>query len=171
MDQTKITNTRSVILAIYPHMKTIGYAVMDSPTSVKKSGYRYVSAYDAKSYLRYIASLVHLYEPDLIILEDEKSRKQFRGAYMQQLFWDIEEVITQLGVTKIHYSRNDIRKRFGKIDKQEIAEYIVTYFTWSDDRIPKPRVSTDGSESPSMSEFDALSLCITHYSHARFKTP
>ncbi len=171
MRQTKITNTKSVILAIYPHMKTIGYAVMDSPTSVKKSGYRYISAHDKQPYLGYVAALIKLYDPNLIILEDEKSRKQFRAKYMQQLFWDIEEVITQLSITKIHYSRVDIRNQFGPMDKMEIARQIAEIFPRYINRIPKPRVSTDGPESPKMSEFDALSLCITHYSLARCKAP
>ncbi len=82
---------------------------------------------------------------------------------MQYIFRELEAIISQLGHRIAHYSRNNIREHFGSITKREVACNITERFPKYKDRLPRERVSTDGAESPAMSEFDALSLCITHF--------
>ena len=173
MRQVKIANPkRNAILAIYPHPKAIGFAIMDSPNSVQKSSCRYITAKARTSeYLKFISSLIKLYTPKYIIIEDEQSRSQHRLEPMQDIFNTIESMITTLDYPILHYSRNDIRKAFGEINKPEIAQKIIEVFPKFKDRLPKQRISTDGAESPAMSQFDALSLCITYFAHNQFKTP
>ena len=163
MSQTKITNKASAILAFYPRPKVLGFALMDSPTSVLESGYRYLSSKDVTSYVEFVSALVRYYQPALIILESEKSRRQHRGKHMLHTFKKIETMIVQLNHRITHYSRADIRSHFGRIDKHDIARKVAKQFPEYRDRVPKPRASFDGAESPKLSEFDSLSLGITHF--------
>ncbi len=157
----------STILAFYPHPKAIGFALMDSPTSIRMSGYRYISAKDIEPYLKLIESLVKFHKPALVILEEEKSRNRRRLKPMQSMFNDIEKRILKLNFPIVHYSRDDISKHFGGRKKPEIAQEISRLFSEFADRPPKERKSIDGSESPAMTEFDAVSLCMTHYKPTR----
>lgn len=160
MLQTKIANTRSAILAFYPRPTGIGFAVMDNPTSVRASGFRYINAQELTSYIEGIRALITYYQPTHIILESETSRRQHRGTKMLRVFEELEREIT---FPILHYSRRDIRRHFGEKDKHEIACMIAEQFPEYIDQIPKRRSSIDGAESPRISEFDALSLGITHF--------
>lgn len=164
MGQIKTTPpNEDAVLGIYPHPKAVGFAVMNSPTSIEASGRRFINAkYETLAYLKFITALIKLYKPKYVILEDEESRNKHRLTQMKDMFRQIEITIVQMNHSLIHYSRADIRRRFDDRNKPEIAEKISRIFPSYIDRLPKERVSTDGAESPTMSEFDALSLCLTH---------
>jgi hypothetical protein len=166
MEAPKIaSHKRNAILAIYPHPKAIGYAIMNSPASIQESGCRYITAKDrTPDYLRFIESLIRLNRPITVIIESEQSRNKHRLEYMQYIFRQVEIMEDRLNHSLTHHSRKEIRKCFGEKNKPEIAQAVARKFEDLQHKLPKQRVSTDGAESPSMSEFDALSLCITHFS-------
>lgn len=163
MEQTKTANQRSTVLAIYPNHKALGYAVMDMPTHVRSSNYRYITPKNRKLYIEYVANLIERYQPELILMESLKSRKQNRGKRMQDLFYRIEDVIAEVGCPIQYYSRKIIRDTFLGLDKSEIADIIIQRFPSYAERRPQTRAKPDGSESPAWSEFDALSMILTHF--------
>ena len=163
MSQTKIANKTSTILAFYPQPKALGFALMDSPNSIRLSGYRYISAKNISSYLKLIESLIKFHKPAFIILEEKKSRNRYRLKPMQSVFNELEKRISNINYPIIHYSRDDISNHFGGITKPEIAQAIAKVFPVYGDRLPRQRSSIDGAESPAICEFDSISLCMTHY--------
>lgn len=164
MLKTKTTNTKSVALAFYPHPRAIGFGVMDSPTHIVESGCRYISAKQNEAYISHIEDTIRLYNPAVIILEEEHSRNQHRLNHMKFIFEKIEQVVHQLGYPILYYSRKEISNVFGGLNKPEIAEALTDTFSDYKSRLPKKRKS-DEAESPRMSEFDALSLVYTHFHH------
>lgn len=165
MEQTKTANHGSTVLALYPHHKALGYAVMDTPTHVRSSNYRYLTPKNQDLYIDYVKNLIERYQPDLILLESVKSRKSNRGKRMQDMFYRIEEVITEKEFPLKHYSRKIITDTFFGLNKPEIADMIIQQFPSYAEKRPQTRAKHDGSESPAWSEFDALSLVITHFAH------
>lgn len=163
MEKTKTANQKSTVLALYPHHKALGYAVMDIPTDVRSSNYRYLTPKNPMHYIDYVSNLIERYQPDLILLESEKSRKSNRGTRMQEMFYRIEDVITKLNYPLKHYSRKVITDTFFGLNKPEIADMIIQQFPSYAEKRPQTRAKHDGSESPAWSEFDALSLVITHF--------
>ena len=168
MLKTKTTNRKSVALGIYPHPKAIGFALMDSPTTIKESGYCYSSAKNKESYVRHIANMIRLHKPTVIILEHKDSRNQHRLNQMKYIFEEIEKVVHQLDYPLVQYSRKKIRTVFGNANKPEIAEALSEKFTDYKSRLPKKR-QFDSAESTKMCEFDALSLVYTHFHHEQQK--
>ena len=127
----------SAVVAIYPHAKAIGYALMDSPTSVCISNYRYISVGNNAACMKYIASIIFLYKPACIVLESNKSRKQHRGTNVQEFFLELEQQLQKMNIPVYHYSREDIRTCFGASCKEEINHAITQQFPEYEDRKPK----------------------------------
>ncbi|MCR9171517.1 MAG: hypothetical protein NXI10_03430 [bacterium] len=164
MGKTKTANQRSTVLAIYPHYRALGYAAMDTPTHVKSSNYRYLSPKNPDAYLEYVKNLIQRFDPKLVLLEPAFSRNQSRGERMKKLFFQIEELINELGYPIQHYSRKVISGSFFGLNKPGIADVIIKQFPYYASRRPRERSSFDGSETPAWCEFDALSMVITHFS-------
>ena len=163
MAQTKTANTKSTVLALYPNARAIGYAVMDTPVRVKSSNYRYLSPKDPEAYLEYIAYIIRRFDPQVILIESEVTRNQSRGKRMQKLFYKIEGLIEEMGYPIQHYSRKNIADTFNGLNKPDIADVIIQQFPTYAHKRPPERMSTDGGESPAWSEFDALSMVMTHF--------
>ena len=161
--QTKTTNTKSAVLAFYQHYKALGFAVMDSPTHILESGYRYIRSKDAEQYVSLIEAIILRFHPAVVILEDPHSRNKHRWGRMKEIFAICEAHIHDMKYPLVHYDRQIINRTFGKGTKPDIADAIAEAFPEYLSRVPKRR-RFDESESPKMTEFDAISLCTTHYS-------
>lgn len=162
MSKTKTTDQWPVVLAIYPHKRAIGYAVMNSPTSVIMCKCRYMNLRNATSANSFISTLIDLYAPDLIVLESEESRKQYRGDRLLEFFSKLEKHIATLDIP-IHYvSRKDIRITLSVTDKNEMNDTLVERFPRLADNKPRQRI-WDSGEPESQCAFDALSLACIWY--------
>lgn len=166
MSKTKTTDTKSAALALYPTPKAIGFAVMDTPEYICKSGYCYCLVTERRRYLRNIISFVLLHKPRVVILEEKMSRDQHRLPVMQSIFDDLETLIVKNNIKIKHYSRAAISSVFEGQNKPEIAESIAIRFPGYIQKLPRKRMD-DETESPKMSEFDALSLALTHFHHTQ----
>ena len=172
MRNIKTAKQKPAILVFYPHYKAIGFAVMDSSSSISKSGYRYILAKkEADRYIHFMVSLIKFYNPTLIILEDEQSRNQHRGSDVLSIFKEVERIIGTMRCPIQHYLRKDIVDHFGGDTKEQIAQHISEIFTDYRTRLPKKRATFDGAESPALCEFDAISFGLTHFSQLETKTP
>lgn len=163
MNKTKTTSKEPVVLAIYPHKRALGYAVMNSPTSMITCKHRYVNLRNATSGTSFIATLVDLYEPDLIVLESKASREQYRGERLLKFFSNLEKHIVTLARPIHHVSRKEIRMTLSVSDKNEMNDALIERFPRLAEHKPRQRAVCDSGEPESQCAFDALSLALTFY--------
>ncbi|GAB5417019.1 MAG: hypothetical protein Crog4KO_18860 [Crocinitomicaceae bacterium] len=163
MAQTKTANKKSTVLALYLNARAVGYAAMDIPAEIKSSNYRYLTPNDPEAYLEYIAYMIRRFDPKVVLIEPESSRNQSRGKRMRDLFYKIETLIDELEYPIQYYSRRMISDTFNGLNKMEIVDEIIQQFPSYAYKRPPNRANYDGGESPAWSEFDAISMVMTHF--------
>ena len=159
------------ILAIDRFVSGLGFVVLEGPESLISWGLKSIAREKPVAPLRIVDSLIELYDPNMIIVEDCRMKGCRLGEQAKDL---IEEVAVLASARRIKCQRcarqsaDKVFSRHQAHGKQQIAVELAEWFPELARHLPRPR-KPSVSEDPRMSIFDALALAVVHYEKRRFR--
>ena len=155
-----------LVLAIYPTTRGIAFALMKSPLAAIDWGIKGAYGRDKNAaFLRKVAGLLDVNQPDVVVLEDPTSPRLRRSARIGRLTRAIER-LAEDQVTDVHrYSRAAVQECFGQFGartRYEVAVTIATRVPAFERFLPPPR-KLWMSEDARMGIFRAAALALTYY--------
>ena len=116
------------VLALYPNQLGFGYALMENALTLKDYQIVVSRPMSNKYLLKRIRELIKFYEPEIVILEDIKTKRTIKSKRVQEL---MESILSYAVTNKIPfalYTREQIREvflNFKAKSKFEIASTIA----------------------------------------------
>lgn len=153
----------SVILALYPNARGLGYACIEMPQRLLDYGVITVRPKSTEKLLPRIQKFIDFFQPRIVVIREDDGRR-YKLNRLKKVVSAIESVAVERNITVHHYSREDIKQvfaQFGNTTKYEIALKIVEWFPELTHKTPKLRKAWM-DEDYNMGIFDALSLAIAH---------
>src|ERR1700730_6335142 len=155
-----------LVLAIYPATRGIAFALMKSPLAASDWGIKGAYGRDKNAaFLRKVAGLLDVNQPDVVVLEDPTSARLRRSTRIGRLTRSIER-LAEDQVTDVHrYSRAAVQECFGQFGartRYEVAVTIATRVPAFERFLPPPR-KLWMSEDARMGIFRAAALALTYY--------
>lgn len=152
------------ILSLYPNARGIGYACVELPQNLKETGIISIRAISNEKILERITKFIDFFNPKVIVLRDygQGSSRQERRSI--ELIETLTAYARQVKLSVHLYSREQIKDVFEQFDastKYQIALKLISWFPHLQSHAPRIRKPWM-AESYHMSEFDALSLAVTH---------
>lgn len=159
--------TRSVLLALYPNMSGLGYALFEGDLRAVDWGIKTARQRKHETTVNNARALLHAFSPAHIILPArtlvvEGSRR------LQKVSLDIAGISHPFGSHVHWYSRADIKacfSRYGAESKDAIVSVIARLLPEFEQHVP-PKRRIWMSEDYRMGVFDAVALAMTHYATA-----
>ncbi len=154
------------VLAIDPCTRGFGFAVLEGPDRLIDWGVKETKTDKKRRSLKFIAELVDLYQPSVVVVEDYKAKGSRRCRRVGKLIDDITKLALNRELKVRRFSRLKVKHGFadsGTKTKYEIAIAITKRFPELAPRLPRVRKPWM-SEDYRMSIFDAmgLGLCFFH---------
>ena len=151
------------VLAIDPHRKGFGYAIVEAPDELIDWGNKEVTGGKNWSTLLQIHELIEEYQPSLLLVED--TADSHRCERIREL---IDRIVVQAvseGVRTCKISQTMVRKAFATVGcatKEEIARTLARYRSELARSLPASRKPWT-SEDPRMSIFDSVAMTFTYF--------
>ena len=153
------------VFAIDPTTGGFGFVVFDSSDHLIDWGVAHVGKHDknAKCLAR-VATLMHRYEPSVLVVEDPTPGASRRSPRVQRLIKAVIELAAKYGTRTRCLTRRAIRNHFLKVGvttKVPIAAAIASRLPELTPHLP-PKRKMWMSEDDRMAIFDAASLALTY---------
>lgn len=149
-------------LAVYPQSRALAFVVLDSPCTLAHWG-RYATRVDkARRALRAIKSLIRIFRPASLVLEDVNDPDSRRCKRVHQLLRRASAKAASSELHVEHVTRAQVSCAFRGRDvanKDDRAALLAQFFPKLLDRVP-PRRELWMSEGENMGIFDALALLV-----------
>lgn len=156
---------RRIVLAIAPTTKGFGYAVFEDMLYPIDWGIKTVLKPINKNSLEQVRIMLHIFNPDVVVLEDYAGKGSRRCKRIERLIDRIAQLASQKQVKIRRYSRSQIQdcfKAYRAGTKHQIASAIVAQFPEFAQYLPRKRKIWQSAQY-SMVLFDALSLGFTYH--------
>jgi len=154
------------VLAIDPTTSGFAYAIFEGPGFLLDWGLTQVRPEQKNALcLERIDALVARYLPDVVVLEAYDGKGSHRRRRVRSLIRSIQRLAVKRGARKRAFSRAEIRKAFGSLDKttkHPIATEIAHRYPQLGWHLPGVRKFYE-SEDERMSIFDAAALAVTYF--------
>ncbi|MBS1619280.1 MAG: hypothetical protein JST76_12220 [Bacteroidetes bacterium] len=150
----------SVVLALYPNTRGLGYACLDMPERLLDFGVITVRPACNAIVMRRIRRFVDYYQPEILLVRDVAPS----NPRVCRLVSEIEEHAKAEGLSVERLSRHQVREVFRIFNaktKYEISRQILEWFPELEGHAPKVRKSYM-DEDYTMGIFDALALASAH---------
>ena len=150
----------SVVLALYPNARGLGYACVELPQRLLDWGIVTVKPASNERVMERVGRYLEHYAPEVVFVRDP-ARPDSR---VSALVGEIEENARARGLEVHRYSREQVREAFalqGARTKHEISRKVAGWFPELDAYIPRLR-KPYMDEDYRMGVFDALSLLSAH---------
>lgn len=154
----------ALILAVYPNVNGLGYAVFEKPLGPVDWGMKTARKRKNVTMLRHAAWLMRLFSPAAMILP-VRTNVMAGSRRLQKIAAEIEKLSTSCGTTVHWYSRSDIKAAFAQYGaelKDAIARAIAGLLPEFEQHVPPVR-KIWMSEDYRMGLFDAVALAMTYY--------
>lgn len=153
-----------LVLALYPTPRGLGYALMEGPRHLVDWGYAQIRWHRKAKTLQKLRSLIDLYQPKLLILEDTYHGAFRRSHRLKALILSLTESAVHWGVAVRHYNLDHTLEVFRQRSKQARAKAIAEAFPELKSSIPPKRLAWE-KEHPAMQVFEAATLALTYFYH------
>lgn len=153
-----------LVLAVSPSVYGFGFALFEGARSPIDWGVRYIKSRAHRENLTKVRSLMNWYDPDVLVIEDEK-RSFRRSQRIHLLLRDIARLGARDGIEICRLSRRDVAEcfgRFGGVKKRDIALTIVQALPDLKGSLP-PRRRPWQPEHPRERLFEAVALALTYF--------
>jgi len=157
------------VLAVDPSTRGFGFAILEGPDRSIDWGVKETKVNKKRRSLRFIAELIHRYQPSVLVVEDYTGKGSRRCRRVRELIEDISKLAVQQKIKVRNFSRLKVKQAFsesGTSNKYEIAIAIAKRFPELAPRLPRFRKPWM-SEDYRMSIFDAVALAITFFEKRR----
>src|SRR5262245_10492483 len=155
------------VLAVDPSTRGFGFAILEGPDRLIDWGVKETKVDKKRRSLRFIAELIHRYQPSVIVVEDYTRKGSRRCGRVSELINDISKLAVKRKVKVRKVSRLKVKQALsesGASNKYEIAIAIAKRFPELAPRLPRFRKPWM-SEDYRMSIFDALGFGLTFFLH------
>lgn len=153
----------SVVLALYPNARGLGYACIELPQRLLEYGVITVRPNSQEKLLTRIQKFLDFFQPKIIVIRED-SQRRYKVNRLKKIVSSVEAFAVERNITVHQYSREAVKEvfaQFGTTTKYEIAMKIVEWFPELNHRTPKLRKAWM-DEDYNMGIFDAISLAVTH---------
>lgn len=151
-----------MVLSLDPASRGLGFTIFDAPQSLLDWGYSDIRFNKKHRILNKVRSLIDLYNPDLIVLEDAHVKSARRSQRIRNLLRDITELALKNDIPVRHYSVRRMHDIFSVKNKaalsQQIAEFLPELSPYTPP-LRKPWMT----QNPHHHLFTAASLALTYY--------
>src|SRR5262249_9514985 len=157
------------VLAVDPSTRGFGFAILEGPDRLIDWGVKETKVDKKRRSLRFIAELIHRYQPNVLVVEDYTGKGSRRCRRVRKLIKEISRLAVQRKIKVRNFSRLKVKQAFsesGTPNKCEIAIAIAKHFPELAPRLPRFRKPWM-SEDYRMSIFDAVGFALTVF---RFRT-
>lgn len=158
----KKTTNKKLILSVHPTAKGLGFSVFDSPQNLIDWGYSDIRINKRERTLKRLKSLIDLYQPDTIVLEDTRTPSFRRLSRIKKVITAITTTAIKQGIPVYHYSQEQIHQAFGRKNKDDRAKNITEVLPELAPSLPPKRRLWD-RQHPQMQMFDAVALALTYF--------
>jgi hypothetical protein len=153
---------RQPVLAIHPTRRGLGFCVFDTPENLLDWGYSNIRFNKNARTLGKLKSLIDLYQPEYLIVEDINVESSKRKPRLKKLITTLTKAAIGFGVAVHHYSPEQIGQVFDSKNKQKRAESIAKVLPELAPYLPPKRRLWE-SEHAQMQVFEAVSLALTYF--------
>jgi len=153
----------SLILALYPNSRGLGFACVEMPSRLVEFGIVTVRPVNNERIRGRIEKFIGFFKPEIVVIRDSETGTP-RDRRIALLIEDVKKLGQATGVPVYSYSRQqvkDVFEVFGEKTKYGIAHKIIKWFPELEDHAPRIRRPWM-DEDYYMGIFDALALAITH---------
>jgi hypothetical protein len=153
------------ILAVHPTIRGFGYVVFERKEQLIDWGLKVAMDDINVRCLRLIEDLINRYTPDLIVIEDRKTKSSRRRRRVKQLLARIVKLSAKRKIECKHISRLAVREtfaQFGSRTKHQIASTIAMQRPELAPLLPRLRKPWM-PEDIKMSIFEAAASALTYY--------
>jgi Holliday junction resolvasome RuvABC endonuclease subunit len=160
--------TNASAMAIYPMTRGYGFVLFESAGAGADWGARFIEGNRKTRNGRTVAhvgSLLDRYQPDVLVLEDYRTKEARRSDRLKNLHRAIVHAAQTRAIETVLIKPREVRAAFrsvGATTTYEIAQAVARQFPPLSHRIPAKRRTWD-AESPTMAMFRAAALAITFY--------
>lgn len=157
-------NGHTIILALYPNAKGLGYVCLEQSQKIVDSGIVTTRLLGTEKLLLRIRKFIEFYTPTVVVLRSLDMSDLSRSQKAKMLIEGMHQQAEHLQIPLYTYNRQQIRdvfEQFGAQNKNEIAQKIIEWFPQLTSYAPKIRKAWM-DESYYMGVFDAVALAITH---------
>jgi hypothetical protein len=158
-----------LVLAIYPITRGVAFVLMKSPLAPIDWGIKGAAGRDKNAFfLKTVATLIDLHQPDVILLEDPTSPRLRRAPRIERLTRAVESLAKDQQIDVHRYNRPAVQQcfaQFGARTRYEIAVTIATRVPAFERFLP-PKRKLWMSEDARMGIFQAAALALTYYATA-----
>jgi hypothetical protein len=154
----------AVVLAVYPNVSGLGYAVFEAQLSPIDWGIKTARKCKHVTLMRHAAWLMRQFSPAAILLPARTAVME-GSRRLQDIAVEIEQLAENCGTAVHWYSRADIKScfsHFGAESKDAIVGVIATLLPEFQQHVP-PMRKIWMSEDYRMGIFDAVALAMTYY--------
>jgi hypothetical protein len=163
-----------IVLAIYPITRGVAFVLMKSPLAPIDWGVKSTPGRDKNArFLKTVAALIDLHQPDVILLEDPTSPRLCRAPRIERLTRAIESLARDQQIDVHRYARHAVQQsfaQFGARTRYEIAVTIATRIPAFERFLP-PRRKLWMSEDARMGVFRSAALALTYYNFSAVSCP
>ncbi len=158
------------VLAIYPGIRGVAYAVLEGPQSLIDWGLRRVTVTGSDKNdkaLTHISQLMEQFRPSFLAIESLKRSR--RNARLQDLLLEAVVIAAKRRIRLRAVTRTQAQEALSPnaaITKYQMAHLIAGHFPELVPRLPRFR-KTWMREDPRMDLFDAVALALAFYSRVR----
>lgn len=159
---TKRHVTRRRVLAIDPTYRGFGYVILEGADRLVDWGVCEVRTDKSRVILEKIATLVRMFDPDVLVVEDVSHHQCKRRDSARMLVNAIVAMARRLGTMVQCVPAVMVRalyREHGAMNKDAVARLIVLEFPESERLLPRPR-KIWMPESPQMAVFDAMAFAL-----------
>lgn len=156
------TQHAQLVLALYPSSNGVGFCVFDTPSNLIDWGYSDIRWNKKVRTLQKLKSLIDLYQPGVLVLEDTEATSCRRGRRIKTLTRSLTRAAVGWNVPVLHYSAEQVNNAFNAKSKDARASSIIKVLPELNPYLPKKRSLWD-SPHPQMQMFDAVSLALTYF--------
>jgi len=158
------------ILAIDPHSRGFGYAVLEGTDRLVDWGLKAARHHPNAQSLARILDLIAIYRPDTIAIEDHSAKSSRRRERVKKLLNEVAALCRENKIAVRRVSRGRVQKIFslcGKLTDHDLAIALTTRFPELAIDLP-PKRKPWMSPNPRMSIFGAVALALAR-ANARTK--
>jgi Holliday junction resolvasome RuvABC endonuclease subunit len=159
-----MTPENTIILALYPNARGLGYACIAMPQHLIEYGVVTISPVSNSKTLKRIEKFIDFLKPKIVLLKDPTIINTFKGARIKMLVEAIKTLSGEKALPIYQYSRDQVRdtfEQFGAVTKYQISQKILSWYPDLERVAPKIQKSWM-NEDYYMGIFDALALAVTH---------
>lgn len=153
------------VLALDPVSRGFGFVVFEGPKRLVDWGVIHVRQDKQLRCLAFVSRLLDRYAPDVLVLENHKSRSSRRCRRVRQLLRAIQLLASAQDAATRAFGPRTVRKVFARLgarNKDQTAAIIAARFAELDPYVPPVRRPWM-SEDERLAIFDAAALALTYF--------